>query len=236
MEALVGKNALLFLREIMLRKTQLSLFVPGADYTRLTIILKLPVIGDQRYVVMDWIEDFADLILSNPDPKLIFECIDSQKIPYRFSTRLYKAEDRGLWVYFPKEIVRIQRRRHFRIDVPSGGQLSMSLGGETSTFAIKDISVSGLAILIPRNKGKGKFLKLGDELKEIKIRLLLEGQVYGIGMNSAIVRRLQDNMETNVILCGLEFTDIDNKTENIVNDYIRRLERYMLRKLRGIED
>lgn len=236
MEALVDKNALRFLREIMLKKTQLSLFVPGADYIRLTIILKLPVIGDQQYVVMDWIEDFADLILSNPDPKLIFECIDSQKIPYRFPTKLYKAKDREIWVYFPKEIVRIQRRRHFRIDVPSGGQVSMSLGGETSTFAIKDISVSGLAILIPRNKDKWKFLKLGDELKEIKIRLLLEGQVYGIGMNSAIVRRLQDNMETKVILCGLEFTDIDNKTENIVNDYIRRLERYMLRKLRGIED
>ncbi|TSA12335.1 MAG: hypothetical protein D4R73_02545 [Deltaproteobacteria bacterium] len=236
MEALVGKNALRFLREIMLRKTQLSLFVPGADYTRLTIILKLPVIGDQQYVVMDWIEDFADLILSHPDPKLIFECIDSQKIPYRFSTRLYKTEDRAIWVYFPKEIVRIQRRRHFRIDVPSGSEVSMSLGGETSIFAIKDISVSGLAILVPRNKKKEKFLKLGDELKEIKVRLLLEGQVYGIDIKSAMVRRLQDNMETKVILCGLEFTGIDNKTENIVNDYIRRLERFVLRKLRGMED
>jgi c-di-GMP-binding flagellar brake protein YcgR len=236
MEALVGKNALRFLREIMLRRTQLSLFVPGADYTRLTIIFKLPVIGDQQYVVMDWIEDFADLILSNPDPKLIFECIDSQKIPYRFPTKLYKAKDREIWVYFPKEIVRIQRRRHFRIDVPSGSQVSMSLGGETSTFAIKDISVSGLAILIPRTRGKEKFLRLGDKLKEIKIHLPLEGQVYGIDIKSAIVRRLQDDTEARVILCGLEFTDIDNKTENIVNDYIRRLERYMLRKLRGIED
>ncbi|MDP2798555.1 MAG: PilZ domain-containing protein, partial [Deltaproteobacteria bacterium] len=185
---------------------------------------------------MDWIEDFADLILSNPDPKLIFECIDSQKIPYRFSTRLYKAEDREICIYSPKEIVRIQRRRHFRIDVPSGSEVSMSLGGETSIFAIKDISVSGLAILVPRNKKKEKFLKLGDELKEIKVRLLLEGQVYGIDIKSAMVRRLQDNMETRVILCGLEFTGIDNKTENIVNDYIRRLERSVLRKLRGMED
>jgi len=112
----------------------------------------------------------------------------------------------------------------------------MSLGGETSIFAIKDISVSGLAILVPRNKKKEKFLKLGDELKEIKVRLLLEGQVYGIDIKSAMVRRLQDNMETRVILCGLEFTGIDNKTENIVNDYIRRLERFVLRKLRGMED
>jgi c-di-GMP-binding flagellar brake protein YcgR len=236
MEALVGKNALHFLREIMLRRTQLSLFVPGADYTRLTIIIKLPVIGDRRYVMMDWIEDFTDIILSNPDPKLIFECVDSQKIPYRFPTKLYKAEDREIWVYFPKEIVRIQRRRHFRIDVPSGGEVSMSLGGETSTFAIKDISVSGLAILIPRTRGKEKFLRLGDKLKEIKIHLLLEGQVYEIDIKSATVRRLQDDVETKVILCGLEFTDTDNKTENIVNDYIRRLERAMLRKLRGIED
>jgi c-di-GMP-binding flagellar brake protein YcgR len=236
MEALVGKNALRFLREIMFRRTQLSLFVPGTDYTRLTIIIKLPVIGDQQYVVMDWIEDFADIILSNPDPKLIFECVDSQKIPYRFPTKLYKAAVREIWVYFPKEIVRIQRRRHFRIDVPSGGEVSMSLGGETATFAIKDISVSGLAILIPRTRGKEKFLRLGDKLKEIKIHLLLEGQVYGIDIKSATVRRLQDNMEARVILCGLEFTDIDNKIKNILNDYIRRLERTMLRKLRGIED
>ena len=236
METLVGKNALRFLREIMSRKTQLSLFIPGADYTRLTIILKLPVIGDQQYVAMDWIEDFADIILSHPDPKLIFECIDSQKIPYRFSTRPYKAKDREIWVYSPKEIVRIQRRRHFRIDVPSGSEVRMSPGGETSAFAIKDISVSGLAILVPRNKGKEKFLKLGDELKELRVHLLLEGKVYGIAVKSAIVRRLQDNMETNVIQCGLEFTGIDSKTENIVNDYIRRLERSMLRKLRGMED
>ncbi|MEW6327995.1 MAG: PilZ domain-containing protein [Thermodesulfobacteriota bacterium] len=236
MEALVGKNALRFLREILLRKTQLSLFIPGADYTRLTIILKLPVIGDQQYVAMDWIEDFTDTIISNPDPKLIFECIDNQKIPYRFRAKLYKAEGREIWVYFPKEIVRIQRRRHFRIDVPSGSEVSMSPGGETSIFAIKDISVSGLAILVPRNKGKEKFLKPGDELKDLRVHLLLEGKVYGIDVKSAIVRRLQDNMETNVILCGLEFTGIDNKTENIVNDYIRRLERSMLRKLRGIED
>ncbi len=233
METILGKDAVRFLREIMSERRQLTLFVSGTDYARLTIIIDLALIDGRMYVVMDSIRGFPEVMRSRSDGELVFECSDSQKIPYSFKTKLYKAEDSGIWIYFPKEIVRIQRRRHFRINAPTGSKMIIFVEERRGIpFDVVNISISGLAITVPLDSSKAKLLENGDNLEEIKLELPLEEQVYEIYIDSAVVRRTQDDVMTNLRLSGLEFTDIDSKSQSLLQEYIRNLERSMLRKKR----
>lgn len=227
METLLGTEALQVLRNIMSNRNPVSLRIPGTDYTRLTILFGLAKIGDETYIKMDGIEGLE--AFAAHDPKLIFEFLDDKRIPYRFQSRLYKVGAKEFWAYLPRDIIRLQRRQSFRVELPSGCKMQASFRGETYTFTVRDISLGGASITLP----KRSFLGQNQEVSDIRLSLLLENETTDICIKSAITRTITEDRYTGIIACGLKFEDVDIKTRNILQDYLRRIERHLIRKLRG---
>ncbi len=236
MEALSGSSAVTLLSQAMQQKRQLHLFIPGTDYTRLTMILKLPAIGKSRYIVMDPVRGLAEPLGSRANPQLVFEFVDAFKIRCRFVTQLHRADERELWVHFPAKITRMQRREHFRVTAPSGSVIRLDQAGRQQSFAVKDISIGGLAFALPSGWSKATNLEEEQTLPDIQLHLVSKDLAIDVNVDASLVRRIQQDPATGVTLFSLQFIDMQAAAERQLSSYILSLERQMIRRQRGLEE
>lgn len=153
---------------------------------------------------------------------------DGQAQPYTFDQR-----DAFLLPY-PDALRRLQRRDHFRIDVPVSSPLFCSLSlrtGQDVSLPVKDISAGGVALL-DRNEviveSEGSLLKnctfelddVGTVVVDLRIRRISH-QLLG------------DGKATRVVAC--EFYQPAPADAIMVQNYIGRLERMLNARRRGFD-
>ena len=236
METFAGERAHDFLTQIMAKRHNLHVQVSGTEQGIISTIIKLPVERGKRYVVMAGRDDFLSPALSSHDPMLVCEFMDNQGIRYRFSTKLYKVENDEIWGCFPDRIIRMQRRQHVRVAVPSESCMRIQVEGELRHPAIKDISLGGLTVVIPRVDKKLWHIKEGDKLTDITLLLSLKDEWTEISIKSAVVRRAREDLKTGDRLCSLQFTSLDYRVQKLLAIHILRCERHLIRKARGLDD
>lgn len=225
MEILKGKEIQRILTNLAAIKQQVSMRIAGTDYSRITIILGLAQKENTLNVIFDMVEGLA----AYDDPRLIFEFFDERRIPFRFEARLCQIGEKEFSTHFPSQLIRLQRREHFRLELPSGCKLQAKAKDLNFTFAVKDISLGGASVILP----KRSFLDPKQELKEIRLSLFLEENETEVCAESATIRSVYEDRHTGAMSCGLKFENMKTRERQILQDFLRQLERYQIRKLRG---
>lgn len=159
---------------------------------------------------------------------------DDTQVWNRIKAEVKKISSDTLYLEFPRELVRLQRRSNYRVDPPLGSMARfIRKGEEYSAQKIMDISADGMLIAAP---GKGLIFDLADELSAISLFFPGEGAGFSAGTaisinRGVIVRVARDDHYS--FCYGVHF-DLDHSEEIALLQYVRQRERELLR--RGLAD
>lgn len=132
----------------------------------------------------------------------------------------------------PEGIRRLQRREFFRVAIPVSDPAccTLTLQGESRTLALYDISPNGMALidteLDPRLQAGQRFENCMLDLKETGL----------LTVSFEIMRVKQVLMPSGKAIhhLGVQFTDISNSAQNLIQSYATNLERLHIARQRGM--
>ncbi|WP_328698588.1 flagellar brake protein [Craterilacuibacter sinensis] len=125
----------------------------------------------------------------------------------------------------PDAVVKLQRRECFRIQTPRVNPLLCRIGdypGAALELALSDISLGGMALLLPQSGLAG--FAVGDAYRDCHIEL----KPFGVLDVAFEVRYSQTQLQRNdveVTRVGCQFLNMTSARENLVQRYIATLER-----------
>lgn len=135
---------------------------------------------------------------------------------------------------FPDSLQRIQRRDHYRIDIPVRSPLLCQIripGGRMVTLKAKDLSAGGIALFDPDSA-----LDVTPETRLSECRLDLDdlGEAYtDLTVRRVGTETVTDARPARVIAC--EFANPSPIDANMIRNYLGRLERMLNARRRGFD-
>jgi c-di-GMP-binding flagellar brake protein YcgR len=167
-ELIQGKRVRDFLLDQIKSRRLGRLVIPNSPHEWISLLLKIEKIGEEDLLLIDGVPGFEAAILSSPSTQILFEFLESDGVPCQFRTLVYGVSQKEIWVKLPKEVLRNQRRAHFRIGAPEGAEINFSIpSGQTIKAALRDYSMGGLSFYSNENLGLG----IGDVLERVILRL-----------------------------------------------------------------
>lgn len=177
----------------------------------------------------DWPGDMSKI-------RVVFR--NEAKVWMHFQTTVRSIGKDSLKCDPPTALFMLQRRMHFRVELPQGSLLTCSYNNEECTFAIKDISAGGLLISAKFNYG---IPEAGNHLNQLRISIPCDEAASGAkdGMweikfaEGDIVREFIQEQPFMLFSYGIRFYPTSREEEQILR-YVRQRELELLRK--GLTD
>lgn len=217
------------------RQVLVKMKVPENKFEFLTVISAIHDMGTGYFFRIDDSENQSILKngLSNTDTEIHFEFNGDDKLPYVFRTKGVKAVNNDLWVKFPEQVSRLQKRKNFRIDVPTGSILFLSKDDIEYNLSIINLSASGVYALYEMKKKSDKLLDLsmGESIDDVELLLTLpEQNDTGAFVKTAIVRRIEIKKEIKSIGYAFEFMKLNSRHQQNLIQFIYLVQRELLKK------
>ena len=162
---------------------------------------------------------------------------DEAKVWNQFTVSVLEEAKDTLKIEFPTELFRLQRRAHFRIEVPFGSRISFMLNYRSfEDVALRNISIGGLMMCFAKGE---KTERLNEQAIITHIKVIVPSQVADKNAvpkeaevlqiaKGVCVRSFEDKNRQNHCL-GVKF-EPDPGEEAKLMQYIRQLELEELRK------
>lgn len=224
------------LRALVVQQTLVHMRLENHSQAIITTLLDVST--DHGHIIVDAATDsiFNQRLMQTPTVNFDAQ-VNGVRVQFQTAgqARFYTFEQRdALWLPYPDALRRLQRRDHFRIDIPVSTPLfcetSLKTGKDVS-LSVKDISVGGVALL-DRNEDV-----LETEGSLLKNCTLVLDDVGTVVVNLRIRRishqLLGDGKPTRVIAC--QFNHPAPADTIMVQNYIGRLERMLNARLRGFD-
>lgn len=200
-------------------------FNEGEDFI-LTSILQLD--GENQRLVLDYGPDdvYNQRLL---DARRVLFVTRHNQVRVQFtSTTIQKAIYQGAPAFvipLPASIIRIQRREYFRLAIPIGRRLNLSMigpDGSTIHAHIIDISVGGIGIIEPP-EGRQCGWDSGTVVPDCRIELPEEGVIHA---DVEIRNRYQKESQHGgpVYHVGCRLLRLDSRSNAAILRYIHRME------------
>jgi hypothetical protein len=126
-QRLSGKTMLSVFEQVQKEGTLITMHLIGTAYERLTIFTGMRTNNGIRHLVIDKPKGFTRAVKGVGVWRIRFEFTGRDKVNCMFTTSGGEFRDDEIWIRFPEFIERIQRRKHFRIEVPSGTMMHFAL-------------------------------------------------------------------------------------------------------------
>ena len=166
----------------------------------------------------DWIEKPARIRVS-------FKT--SSKVAHHFYTHVISVTRNNLHLELPKKIYRLQRRTHYRIDLPLGSIATFMYNGKKCKFNIKDVSLSGMLLYTAIDGG---FSKSITEINTISVSPASpEEQGFALKIKKGRIVRSTYNKKKKIFFYGIQCFPSFQEEEAIMK-YVRKRELQLLRK------
>ena len=228
-EKISGKRIFSILEKLKEKHTILNVHVMGTDFEGLSVIVDFFDGDNPRFII-----DYPGTHGSNPtmvkDKKCYIEFSGEDKIPCSFKATIDKISEKRIIFHCPEFIERTQRRRAFRIHVPSGTKMYYTHRNKLLEFDIIDISEGGLLAGIKAINHESLILFKGSKLDNLLISAALEDISVNIKVTSAEIVRVEHIKETARFKYGLRFIDINNEEMNSLKRFIYYCQRRLLKK------
>lgn len=225
------------LRSMAKQNTMVYVSKAGSDTGKISAILDVDT--NRGVFILDYTSDKAfNQQLTRPGNLHFNASVDSVKIQFslRDSARTIQFEGRPAYeLKIPEEIYRIQRRQHFRIEIPVSSNVQLTTkdnANKVVSFKLRDISAGGLALFDTEDILTDA--EIGKEYKDCTLLLEELGQVK----TNLIVRRVSfqgANPDKKIKVVACEFSDMSNYDQITVQNYIGRLERQQNARRRGFD-
>ena len=234
-EKIHGKKLIRLLEQVQREKIMLSMRLVGQNYERLTMVTRLPKDEKASFFAIDPPRDFKSTITKLDTWEIHFNFTGPDNLEYIFTTSGGKFYENEIQINFPDYIERLQRRRYFRLSVPTGTKLLFESDQVQREINLINISMrGGLGLLKTFNEKDQKkpIFKKDDYLKNIKIIFPsdTEDNEREVSVNKSIIRRAEHDPQKNMDLCAFEFVNIDRDQEKSLIQIIFNLQRLFLQK------
>ena len=232
-EKIEDKNLLNLLKTLQKDKTLIKMNLPGRDFERITIITRVRHRRQNPLFLIDYTRGFREAVGDVKDVKMRFEFTREDKVNYYFNTYGWEIYSDEIGVRFPEFIERKQRRRDFRLAVPSDTKLYIQVESTQLEMKVLNVSLGGtLAVLVGRKEGfkEETIFNAGEYLSDIEMVFPLEGEDLRIHIEKAMVVRLEEDPSKDKNCCALQFISMEEKEEKALTEFIYKYQRHVLQK------
>ena len=164
--------------------------------------------------------------------KIVVRFRDESNLMNHYTVQIQSITSDSIITGFPVELYKLQRRDHFRVELPSGIIISMTHQDQKkSGFSAKDISASGVMVF----RKRVQVFDVGEKLENICIRDGKEkptgshGEETSLKVRDAEVVRISFLEELNLHYAGVMFFPTKKEEEDLLK-YVRKLELEDLRR------
>jgi c-di-GMP-binding flagellar brake protein YcgR len=232
-EKIEDKNMLNLLKALQKDKTLIKMNLPGRDFERITIITRVRHRRQNPVFLIDYTKGFREAVGDVKDVKMHFEFTREDKVNYYFNAYGWEIYSDEIGVRFPEFIERIQRRKDFRLAVPTDTKLLSQLDSTRLEMKVLNVSLGGtLALLVGRKESleEEPIFNTGEYLSDIEMVFSLEEGDLRIHIERAMVVRLEENPSTKKNYCALQFVSMEEKEEKTLTEFIYKYQRRILQK------
>jgi c-di-GMP-binding flagellar brake protein YcgR len=218
--------------ELLYAKTHLKLTLVDTDYEHLTLISALVNRNKAPHFIIDTPEGLEQAAADIDPWHLHFEFTEKDHIKYTFTTTGGEIGNNRIYVKYPREIKRWQRRELFRLKAPAGTKLYLTQHTARHELDVINISIGGtLAALVQTSPHDLENPPFADTqlLKDIELIFPSEIMRQPIKIKTIQVKRIKKNSEKTGCVVALEFNAISTGEEKRLTDLIYRLQRQHLR-------
>lgn len=206
-------------------RTLLTVSIPESDYAKLTMIIGAKGKGASGKFEIDPPEGMATLLQQHPNAKVTFEFSNDLKLPHRFQTTVDSAGTE-IWMAYPKAIRRYQLRNNFRIKAPDDAHCFATIQGRDIQMVIDNISLGGALCHCP-NSSKS-LIEMDQSIKDLVMKFSIGGKDLTLGVDGALIRRIESRARPKHFGLALEFVEIKPKSKKLLTQVVYELQRYYL--------
>jgi c-di-GMP-binding flagellar brake protein YcgR len=220
------------LEELLHAKTLLKLTLVDTDYEHLTLISALVNRNKAPHFIINTPQGMQQTAADIDPWQLHFEFTGKDDIKYTFTTTGGEIDDNRIYVKYPREIKRWQRRELFRLDAPAGTKLCLTQHTARHELDVINISLGGtLAALVQTSPHDLENPLFADTqlLRDIELIFPPEIMRQPIKIKTIQVKRMKKNSKKTGYEVALEFYEISTDEKKRLADLIYRLQRQHLR-------
>ena len=218
--------------ELLHQKTLLRLTVGDSDDEHLVPLTALVNRNKMPHFVIGTTEGLAHAAAEIDPCYLHFEFTGKDYIKYTFRTTGKKIDNNRIYVKYPREVDRWQRRELFRLNAPEGTKLCLALDSVRYELDVIDISIGGtLAALVRTSSHDFEMPPFTDApiLKDIGLVFPSEIMRQPVQIDKVQLKRLKMNSEKTGYEMAFAFDEISKGEQQRLTDLIYRLQRQALR-------
>lgn len=220
--------------ELQGRKTPVRFHVMGREYERLTIVTGVESREGRVFVLVDLPNRFHSDVPDGVGERVHLEYADKDKILHSCRTEISRVDGDDLWLVLPDSLDRIQRRRHFRVEPPTGTRVVFSLQGRNIDSPVLNLSMGGGLLISPageeKDSGLPLALKAGMVLYDLLLVGAMEGEKLEVKIKSAEVIRVTKVSETKRLSFAVQFSGLGREGATLLERFIYYSQRRLLRK------
>ena len=216
-------------------KTPITLSPPD-ESTRWSVIASDVRTKRRRlYLVINDHQSLRTELKDSPDMHLSMSFTDRNNVPHSCHITHVRLTRSDIWLEIPDTIESYQRRKIFRLEAPSGSELSLNIGGKDYSLLLIDVSINGALGLMSHMKLQPETPTLGQQGETIADAVLVFQTSSGpqrVHIAECTIRRLEPHEATGRMQYALEFTAIDDDNEQLLTKMIYDFQREYLRRRR----
>ena len=226
-----GKNRFDIFEQLRKDKTLIQMRLLGADYEQLTIIIGIQARKNMLFFLIDYPKGFKEAVSDVEVWEMRFEFIGNDNLQYIFKTSDGEISGNEIWIKFPEFIEKIQRREHFRIEVPLGTKLHFEKKSAGIEMNVIDISLRGALVTSIQ---KNAILKSREDLIDVQLVFPSKKKDLMVHIKKASVKRMGRNAPMERYTYILYFAMIKKNEEAALTKIIYELQRKLLQKRQRI--
>jgi c-di-GMP-binding flagellar brake protein YcgR len=226
-EKITGEKIEEILLQLIVNKTFIQSYFPKTDDGELTVVSEIKSFKSLSYLVFDQPKHLKGLSDGEKADIVEFQFMGKDNLLYTFSSSLFKILNNEIWVHFPSEILKHQRRNFFRLSVPVGTRLHFSINNIPVKMIVSNISLGGTfgTLISSYVPGREDFFLQNDELIE-NLELTFPGSKNEapIRIRKAMVTRREMNNASGDFHYAIEFIDMAPTEERILTTTIYKIQ------------
>jgi len=227
-EELRGKDVSNLIEQVQSNRTLVNMRLHNTDLELLTLIHAIQPSRKGHMFGVDLPPDLKQRVAVMYDGVLIFEFVDSNRVPCKFTALPVEASNDTLWVLFPEVIYREQKREHFRIEAPLRTRFCFKRDEEFYRMPVSDISMGGALVTRRIAGGRDQVLHVGDRLRDVEITF----PSHCLKVREAVVVR-QEERVPRTLFFGIQFKSLKQNEKRALKHILYDLQRKFLARRAG---
>lgn len=199
--------------------------IPNTPFSWITLILGMQSMKGSHFLLIDKVAGFEKALSQSRKKDIAIDFMESDGVPCYFKTEVVELRPDALWVEMPEFIMRMQKRRFYRVKARLGTQLIFRPApGQEEKAQVRDYSMGGVAFFMDRHVD----LHEENQVSDVELRIPHAQECLTFYNPLAEVLRIEPQA-TGKDICVLEFLGMSEATKERLWRHIFDEQRMLLK-------